>query len=481
VKLLADTNKDNYGWRIVLLGVLFGGVLVRWLLFARTGFTIGDAFICFRFGEQFAAGHGLVFNPGERVGGNTSPLHTLCLGLGGCTGMSVSMFARLFGIACDIGTFFVMEAVLRTSRGVRSMSYRTAIVAAVFLCPLLFFYSVSGMETPLYILLIFFLVWRTLQKVDWVYFLTGLLLVFCRPDAIVAIGASLLFLTLSTRKIPWQALIGVFVIGLVYLGFNYLCYKTAIPPTVAVKAVAYHKTAAENFQYIADRFFLHRAWVLVVYLGLTGALWGGFRRNPVVLLSGITALGYLLFAVFAPYLRTWYVVPFLTFSGFTILTALATAVETMSVPIPDAFVVGALAVYTLAACYGYKLVFHESRIWRGLTRALSESEGTWLRDNTPSDARVFVTALETGYFSKRYTVDYPGLVCPAVLQMIKSTPQMELLEMADRLEVDYAVVPTELCKKVPPNFRLVKIFRTEREAPHMGLGEGFYSLYQRQP
>jgi hypothetical protein len=364
---------------------------------------------------------------------------------------------------------------------VRSLAFRTAIVAAMFLCPLLFFYSISGMETPLYILLIFFLVWSTLRKVDWVYFLTGLLLVFCRPDSIVALAASLLFLTVTTRKIPWKAGVGVFVIGLVYLGFNYLSYKTVIPPTVAVKAVTYHNTVAENFQYIANRFFLHRAWVLVVYLGLTGALWGAYRRNPVVLLSGITAAGYLLFALFAPYLRTWYVVPFLTFSGFTILTALAAAVENMEVRIPDAAIMGALAAYVLGACYADRLVFREGRIWRQRCHDLTEAAGTWLRDNTPSDARVFVTALETGYFSKRYTLDWPGLVCPAVLQMIKSTPELELLEMADRLKVDYAVVPIECVKKVPPNYRLVKMFQTEAVAPHMGLGKDAYVLYQRQP
>jgi hypothetical protein len=478
----ADAQKDAFRWRVVLFVALAGGILVRWLLFARTGFTIGDAFIGFRFGEQFAAGHGLVFNPGERVGGNTSPLYTLFLGLGGWMGISVSLFARLFGILCDVAVFLLMMAVLHAVRGVRSISLRTAIVATMFLCPFLFLYSVSGMETPLYMLLIFLLVWRTLKKLDWIYFLSALLLVFCRPDAIVAIAASLLFLVLSTRKIPWRASVGVFVIGLVYLGFNYWCYQTVIPPTVAVKSVAYHNTVMENLLFIASRFFFRRLWILAVYVFLACALTVTYWKNPVVLLSGIMTTAYLMFLAFSPTLRSWYLVPFVTFSAFTILTALATAVENRNVHIPDAAVLGALAVYTLAACYGYKLVFHEGRVWRGLTRDLAERAGTWLRDNTPSDARVFVTALETAYFSDRYTVDYPGLVCPAVLQMIKSNPKMELLEMADRLKVDYALVPDDAYKKVPPNFRLVKVFRMEMEAHQMGLvGQTSVSLYQRQP
>lgn len=40
-----------------------------------------DAFITYRYGENLATGQGLVFNPGERIMGSTSPLHSLLSGL----------------------------------------------------------------------------------------------------------------------------------------------------------------------------------------------------------------------------------------------------------------------------------------------------------------------------------------------------------------------------------------------------------------
>ena len=51
----------------------------------RYNFVSDDAFISLRYAANLLAGHGLVFNPGERVEGFTSPLWTLLLaGFGAC-------------------------------------------------------------------------------------------------------------------------------------------------------------------------------------------------------------------------------------------------------------------------------------------------------------------------------------------------------------------------------------------------------------
>jgi arabinofuranosyltransferase len=461
----------------LLAAVLILGVGLRIALSVRTDFTIGDAFIIFRFAEQFAAGNGLVFNAGEWVGGNTSPLHTLLLGFGACTGMDIPWVARVLGIACDIGTLFLMWNMIRGKGGIRSPSLQVAVLAMLFLCPFLFFYSVSGMETPLYMVLIFFVLDRTLRKLDWVWCLAVALVFFCRPDGVVAVGAALLFTLIVTRKIPWLALVGTFLIGLAYLGFNYFAYHSVIPPTVKVKAVAYHNSAAALFQYIADRFFFHRAWVLAAYIALMLTLLVIRRRRPTVLLLGLAAIGYLVFDLTAPYLRTWYVVPFLTLSACTILVATASLAEDAKLPHLSLATVGALAAYMLVSCLAYREVFKDCRAWRVRIHECTEAAGTWLKDNTPPDAKLFVTALEIGYFAKRRTWDAPGLVAPRVLQLIQSDPRMKLLEMADRVQADYAAIPND--EGSHPNFRQVKIFRTKTSPGHMGLAEGGYSIYER--
>jgi hypothetical protein len=459
--------------------ILALGIGLRIWLSAATDFTIGDAFILFRFAEQFAAGHGLVFNTGEWVGGNTSLLHSLLMGSVAWTGVGVPLAARLVGIACDVGTLVLVWNIFRGPTAVRSPLLQMAAPAVIFLCPLLFFYSVSGMETPLYILLIFLVLDRTLKKLDWRWYLAVGLAFFCRPDSVVVVGFALLFTWLTTRKIPWQAASGTVVLGLVYLGFNYIAYRSFIPLSVKVKAVVYHKSFAENFHYIADRFFFHRSWLLAGGLALLLLAVVLRRKRPAVLLLGLTTFGYLLFDISAPYLRTWYVVPFLTLFICTLLLAVATWAEDVRLPRLEPITLGALGVYLLASAYADRVLFRECGVWRARIRDLTEAAGTWVKDNTPPDAKIFVTALETGYFAKRHTWDWPGLVAPQVLQMIKAEPNLELLEIADRLKVDYAVLPNDLQTNGHPSFRQLKVCGTSQVVGRMGAAETGYIIYQR--
>lgn len=471
------TGAGNYRW--LLAAVLGLGIGLRLWLWWSTDFTIGDAFIQFRFAEQFAAGNGLVFNAGEPVGGNTSLLYSLLLGLGACTGIGVPTVARLIGIASDVGSLLLLWNLTRREGGIQSPALRVAMVAAVFLCPYLFFYSVCGMETSWYLLVCLFFLDRTLRGADWVWYVAVALVFFSRPDGVLLVAAGLLFTGIRTRHLPWRPLAGTFVIGLAYLGFNHLAYGSVVPLTVKVKSVFFHNTVADNFNYLADRFFLHRPWLLAVYLGVALGLVILRRDRAPVVLFGQAAAAYLLFVLTAPYLRTWYLVPFLTLSACTMLLAVAAWAEEARWPALDRIGLGLLAVYLVGCGLAYRLVFRECGVWRERIRDLQEAAGTWLRENTPADANIFVTALETGYFAKRHTWDTPGLVTPRILELYAAGQPMSLLEVADHLGVDYAVLPDLEQTNHHPQFRRVKTFGTQRSAAHVGLGDGAYSVFER--
>ena len=55
----------------------------------------------------------------------------------------------------------------------------------------------------------------------------------------------------------------------------------------------------------------------------------------------------------------------------------------------------------------------------------------------------------------------------------------ELLELADRVQADYAVVPDQFQRSGHPNFRRLQAFGTAKSTAHIGLGESSYSIYQR--
>lgn len=71
-------NIRTLGWLLLAAAWL----LVVGLLTARlAGQALDDVFITYRYAQNFAAGEGLVFNPGERVFGTTAPGWALLLGL----------------------------------------------------------------------------------------------------------------------------------------------------------------------------------------------------------------------------------------------------------------------------------------------------------------------------------------------------------------------------------------------------------------
>ena len=470
-----------FWWAFALL--VAAGVALRAALYAATDFSVGDAFIGFRFAEQFAAGHGLVFNTGEWVGGNTSALHTLLVGLGASLGASVPLVAHVEGIGFDVAALFVLWNILRGGGGIRSPWLQLFVLAVIFLCPYLFWYSVCGLETTLYLLLIYYLLDRTLKKTDWQWFLAVALLFFCRPDGVIPAAAALLHLTVTRRKIPWTPLFGTFFIGLAYLTFNYLLYHTAIPPTIRVKSIVYHSTALMNFQYVAGRFFFHQPWLLGAYLGglLAVILWRW--KTPAVRLLGVTAFGYVAFLLLAPMLRTWYCAPFLALSGGAFLLAACGFAEEKIFSWRNGLAAAALAVYLAGSFFADRVLFRDCRLWRERIHELTEAEGNWFLANTPADATVFLESLEVGYFSKRHTWDWPGLVSPQVLKLAKENPKRGFFDIAERLRVDYVIIHAGWFAadetNIPPNFEKVVTFQSTKTGPVMDYGEGKDFIYQR--
>jgi hypothetical protein len=240
------------------------------------------------------------------------------------------------------------------------------------------------------------------------------------------------------------------------------------------KAVAFHDSIRENFHFIAMRFLKWDA-VLVILLGLMLTVIVCLRKTPLVLLLGISSIAFFLFLLTAPHLRSWYVVPFLYLAILLIGLGFGTFADTKIQMIPRLLPVTLFAAYVAACGLSLKFLvreFREIRRFEAVTRA---QPGEWLKENTPPDAKVFVTALEVGYYSKRYTVDSPGLVTPAVWKMLRQNPSLDLFQQADALKVDYAVIPLG-GGKVLPNFKLIREYKCVPPVPSFNIG---YGLYQR--
>ena len=76
-------------------------------------FVIDDAFISFRYAQNLNDGHGLVFNPGERVEGYSNLLWVLLTAFGMKLGLTRLLWARILGTGAMAGVLALAPGIVR--------------------------------------------------------------------------------------------------------------------------------------------------------------------------------------------------------------------------------------------------------------------------------------------------------------------------------------------------------------------------------
>lgn len=137
-------------WLVIALGVLGG---LAWL----NRFIQDDALISFRYAKHLADGHGLVYNPGDRVEGYTNFLWTVVMAIPHAVGVEPILFSFVVGIAC-----FLMTLWMVWSLGGRLFAdQRVGLLAMVLLGTNYSFssYATGGLETSFLTMLLTWTVW----------------------------------------------------------------------------------------------------------------------------------------------------------------------------------------------------------------------------------------------------------------------------------------------------------------------------------
>ena len=135
---------------LVVITALFAGWKLRWVC--------DDAFISFRYAENFANGKGLVYNEGEYVEGYTNFLWTLLLSIVSFVGGDLPFASQYLGV--------VFWAVFLWGLGYRKDRIGLAAVLGAACCFHLRVFSTSGLETSMFLACIVWLI-RMIQLGSW--------------------------------------------------------------------------------------------------------------------------------------------------------------------------------------------------------------------------------------------------------------------------------------------------------------------------
>jgi hypothetical protein len=223
---------------LVLFALIAAAVLmiVSSVLVSRNIEGLDDAFISYRFARNLAEGHGLVFNPGERVEGYTNLLYVLMIAPAfelGLEDVQIYDYSLALNLLASLALLVLITLYVRGRYGPRG-----AIVAVILLgaCPTIWYWNASGMETPWVLLCQFALVvaadsfLRSGRRAALTLcVLASAVLILLRADGFVSSALIVLFFILRRR---WKAalifgvisaavLLGVTLWRLHYYGFPF--------------------------------------------------------------------------------------------------------------------------------------------------------------------------------------------------------------------------------------------------------------------
>ncbi|MEO8447750.1 MAG: tetratricopeptide repeat protein [bacterium] len=214
-------SSDN---KSIVIGILVALSVFFVIICINNKFIQDDAFISFRYIQNFVNGNGLVFNIGERVEGYTNLLWVLILSVFVSLKINVESISQilsvLFGVAVIYMTYLLsglirMREDLKGSKKIKSddndaqVNYFNLIPSVMLVCTGSFiFWAVSGMETTMFITfcllgIYYYVKGRNSEAVNYKFPLFIVLATLTRPEGLYFFGLIMihkLFLSIKEKK-----------------------------------------------------------------------------------------------------------------------------------------------------------------------------------------------------------------------------------------------------------------------------------------
>lgn len=412
----------------VLLCTLVVVGVSAWVLLASEGaFDIDDAPITYRYAENLAAGHGYVYNLGERIQGTSTPLFTLLLAALRVVGAPVPASAHYINLLSSIG---VVVLVFLTAWRVGGSAVGGAAAAGYLLLTSTFLqFSMTGMETSFYSLLIVAAFFALTYDAGRIAALLAALAFVTRLDgAAVALGV-FSFLLLARRRIPWIEAAIFLAVALPWYLFAMWYFGSPLPQSMLAKQGHLQERGTTRFwlfNTLVGRMAVIPSLPLAFVPVGVGVVFAKqrFRLWLVAPLVWFTAY-------FAAYtfvgidFYEWYLYPLLPVMAIFIGCALGAIVgwlmrsigaDTESGGAYSRWAIGLLAaVFLLLAISSLGYQVHPTVLrWGNYLQGLEGSRveaGKWLRANAPAEASVYTGFIgHVGYESGHYLYDGASLV-----------------------------------------------------------------------
>lgn len=392
----------------------FGFVCVH--SYSLITWTLDDAYITFRYAENWVKGTGIVYNPGEYVEGYTNFLWLSLLALGKWVGLEPEPLSKALGLGCSAATVWLLA---HAQVFVPNIPPAASLSAPLFLAFSGIFstWTQAGMEVPLvaFLITLSVLLYAKAQQKNTPtsYFGVGLvcaLAAMSRPDAGLVWITLVLYTAFQRRRcglLPVVFLcLGFSVLFAPYFAWRFWYYGHLLPNTFYTKVGSTYAQVLRGWKYTQDFLFtLFPVLAPFAFLALVGPTAQGapFAVPWIAMLAAycvyVTAVGGDVMTAFRFY------VPILPVAALGTATTFALFVRSRLrlACITAAFMIwGAYFAFTSEDCYKRPLTDGVASVGKVV--------GLWLKQYAPADALLATnTAGSIPYFSGLRTVDMLGL------------------------------------------------------------------------
>jgi hypothetical protein len=456
---------------------------------------VDDAYITFRYAQNIIDGQGMVYNPGERVLGTTTPIYTFLMTIVGSIFGGVNApfpwIALFVNTLADVLTTLLLIR-LGENLGYQKAGYATAIIWSI--APMSVTFAIGGMETSVFVCLMTatFYLYSSNTLVPAAFMASVSLLT--RPDALLFI-LPLILDRIRRRYVPNREskqierfspreILAFGIPILVWIGFAQIYFGNPLPNSLAAKTVAYLLPPEAAFirllQHYATPFLGHltfgRYWIIL-----------GFILFPILYSLGTLKLirerfdtwaifafpiAYLLaFSIANPLIFRWYLTPPLPIYFLGIFLGVERIANDFKKPvIPILFTLLAFGLtlngWTLRPDHGPIRPAPEMAFIK--LELIYEEVGRNLKDEiAPGEILSAGDIGALGYFTGARILDTVGLISPEVAHYY---PLPE-----SYYEINYAIAPDLILDKQPDYLVILEIYGRNELLEHPEF-EGNYDL-----
>ena len=252
---------------------------------------LDDSFISYRYARNWVEGHGLVWNPGERVEGITNLLWTSALAGAMKLGAPAQAAGHWLGLASGLAVLAAVGALATAGVPRRTRAIAGLAPLAVVASPAMPYLATSGMETLAFVALIVGALAAQARTRRGLATALVCLALLMRPDGVI-VGAAVLGIGLlhdgPLRPASWKPAGVVILVGLALTAWRLAYYGAPVPNTFYAKVGG----VSSDLAFVAVGTYFREAPMFLVVPALLALRDGREARAPLLL-----ALGTLLYVL----------------------------------------------------------------------------------------------------------------------------------------------------------------------------------------